>query len=462
MIKKQKRKFDFDAFVLIGQILDSKDSLFKINDSNFLSFGDPKPIQNNSSVSDYSEDNNESSGREGSRKTFPELELSPSCPGLSASSYRYSGKIIPIGFDFCINQKIYKEIYVNLNGWCVLIDPDCSGTFNPSSIVSVDPSNNLNIEDSFQGSHVLLSVWFDSLTNSFQKPSNKFVYIPKENNTTKYTAEDLFSNPRNANEASQNSKSILEKVFKKHLNNDNLFEKIQQKDSNFQNGFSNITSKIFKNYAAGVRHYSGVDPNGELIKIIRWSSFLPIKNSQGNKIYQNIDSLMNILDFELIIFSSGEIQYRYSGQRIIDLKLDASEPKIGIFLGGKNNFKNFIEYKGLVGGKNFILSNGYLFKYFPDELNTPVNKSFLKNLGAKEIVSKECFNDQKTFIFDKEQYVEYPSMIPSNTVESNDPYVSSLGRNMSHKNGIKIKRSLSAGLMESVLEIHEAEERKTK
>lgn len=207
-----------------------------------------------------------------SQKIFESPESVPDNEFATAGTYaityasvtgsQYLGYSIkePIGFDFELNGKVYKEFAVATAGWMMLRDPDGGSTtsnfylelLDNTLVGSTQPSDNDWIKTSFSYDHVLLAPWFDKNIPIATTPAELRDYY--------YT------------NISTSQLSLI------------------------QNG---LDSRIYPYDAIdrGVRYVNGYDSQKGKYLLVRWTT------SQ--------DGYDDRLKFEVALYENGRIEYRY-------------------------------------------------------------------------------------------------------------------------------------------------------
>lgn len=218
--------------------------------------------------------------------------------GLCDDGYSSATTPALIGFNFSFDNLTYTQFVANANGWMVLVDPH-SGSFTPTEVLlgTVDPSEsgipspppwvNGNIKPTFGSNAVLLAPWFDDLRNVTNKSSQ------------------LTSTPFNYSNA-----------------------QVAQIDAGL------LTPPIFLNPSSyGVSYFNDIRSTKGRRLIVRWSSA------------SNYTSPESVLKFEVVIYESGLIEYRYTPRIAINKPPVGSQfegATIGIFMPkGTNRWRDF-------------------------------------------------------------------------------------------------------------------------
>lgn len=82
--------------------------------------------------------------------------------------------IIDIGFDFKMDGNSYRQLIVDVNGWCCLIDPNY--TFSLTDILTLGfPGSNNLIRDDIAHTDILLAPWFDDLRNCWRYSNDSWL-----------------------------------------------------------------------------------------------------------------------------------------------------------------------------------------------------------------------------------------------------------------------------------------------
>lgn len=242
--------------------------------------------------------------------------------GQGTSDDAYSSVTSPfqIGFDFSFDNITYKQFVANVNGWMVLVDPN-SGSFSPFEVLISGSSNNTEsgvlsppawqnpiIRPTFTSNAVLLAPWFDDLRNvanvATQLESSPFNY-----STTKVAriAAGLEPPP-----IFLNQKSYGVSYFHDHRS-----------------------------------------PKGRRL-IVRWSEI------------SNYQMPSSVIKFEVVIYESGTIEYRYTPRLSISKPPVGSQYEgatIGIFMpNGTNRFRDFSVGLGYrEGSRQEYVYGGYTY-----------------------------------------------------------------------------------------------------
>lgn len=184
---------------------------------------------------------------------------------------------IPIGFDFYFNQKKYTRFVASTNGFLVLREESDVGAFNITDYVTTSNINS-QIVSQFTTKGVLLCAWFDDIKNAYT---------------------DL----------SQLSISASDKL------------KIQK-------GID-LPPVSLNPSQSSLRYVNTVNKEGQKCLVVRWKSFSNY-NTNAN----------NIVTFEIIIYESGKIEFRYNSKvSLSSFGSDATNEgaTIGIFINDTLN-----------------------------------------------------------------------------------------------------------------------------
>src|ERR1700675_4820690 len=90
----------------------------------------------------------------------------PGSAGVGGAS-RAISNVIPIGFNFSIDNITYKNFVANTSGWMALVQ---GSSFTASTIVGTTWEN-ASINATFTSQSVLLAPWFDDLVNVANDPT---------------------------------------------------------------------------------------------------------------------------------------------------------------------------------------------------------------------------------------------------------------------------------------------------
>ena len=189
----------------------------------------------------------------------------------------------PIGFDFKLDSITYKNIIVSTNGWVILVDP-ASSIAVPSTIATHCMStqyDNTTIISQFvdgfgaQKYHALLCPWFDDLRNMFSDQQELLTAL----GTPSVTQQNL------VNEGKA------------------------------------IPNVAYNQVNAGVKYINTIAKNGGRCLVIRWHSM------------SNFADSSTLLNFDLVIYENGTIEFRYKPNSSIHTSDPLVEgATIGIFL----------------------------------------------------------------------------------------------------------------------------------
>jgi hypothetical protein len=240
--------------------------------------------------------------------------------------------VYPLGFDFSFDGMVYKAFVANANGWMVLVDPTL-GSFTASEVL-LEPSHpwkNFAINPTFTSNAVLLSPWFDDLRN---------VCNP---------ATQLESSPFNF------SATKVQRIL----------AGLEPAPTQY-NQVSYGVSLCYDTRSAKGRR-----------TVIRWNSL------------SNYLSPSTVLQFEVVIYENGTIEYRYVPRSAISLQASVVEgATIGIFMPrGTNRFRDFsigLGYRDdarqehVHGG--YTYTSAYLDQEAPNQEDYPASASYTINL----------------------------------------------------------------------------------
>lgn len=190
---------------------------------------------------------------------FPiDSKLMEYVPGAAGSSGAFDqSETLDIGFTFSFDNIDYQKIYVNTNGWAVLLDPTQSvGTFAVSDVLTGNQDQNETIKIQFTGpsggpiNHTLLAPWFDSLQSIYRSADDAAALI--------------------------GSASLI---------------KIKLGEM--------LVPRIINSSTGGLKFYRRDSFSGGRCFVIRWNSFILGSVS------------LHSVTFDLVIYENGKIEFRY-------------------------------------------------------------------------------------------------------------------------------------------------------
>jgi len=331
---------------------------------------------------------------------FPiDSKLMEYVPGLAGSSGAIDqSETLDIGFTFSFDNINYQKIYVNTNGWAVLLDPtQVVGTFTVNDVLAGTQDQNETIKIQFIGpsggpiNHTLLAPWFDSL---------KSVY-------------------RNVDDVTSLSSSTVSKIKLGEI----------------------LAPGIINSSTGGLKFYRGDSFSGGRCFVIRWNSFI-LGNVSPNSV-----------TFDLVIYENGKIEFRYAPISFSDETIGSAT--IGVFgYGGiasmsgpetaryrdfgylikRSNLDIRQIYKngGTAGSpfSNYVMSDlvvnnewpaspmgemGAIFHFSP-----PVNH---RHVTRRDIPSNDgrlspggLFDDRKSIVYGQTETTSFPVGLPTNYV----------------------------------------------
>ena len=375
-------------------------------------------------------------------------------PGVIGTEFSaISNAFIDIGFNFVFDGKTYTKLCVSSCGFCVLVDPSISYASTAAlmgDVLDVAASfyRNTTIKTTITGNNIVVAPWWDFLRNVFRYP--------------------------------------------KGANQDLYFTSLQGPPLPYVTYSDVISGKFLMpsgidSTLGGVKYFRANSTQYGKALAIRWKSF---------SVYGAPGTSENIITFDLIIYNSGMIEFRYSPRSFTGINIEEAAT-IGIFKnnttyrdfgqilktddtnarprhvnGGASWNSSFTDYDSAESDyANYTVSlNTFehwpaagtdkcaIFRFSPPSNRRTQNRTVLPMRAATPFIrgSKDSsvFNDQKTIPFsdtNTNQLIEYPSMIPAsmNTAAFGNPYtVADLFRSGS----IQISRvTVPACLSDSIL-----------
>lgn len=357
-------------------------------------------------------------------------------PGIDDSDAEVS-----IGFPFTFDGKTHNRVYVNTNGWCVLISPDYTGShvnINSHVLTTGVTYANDDISSSFSEDHVVIAPWFDDLRNVYAtlRDSGADTYA----STVGYPA------------------SVLE------LSEFGKYEVPPGIDSS----------------GAGVKYCQGVDAFGKFL-LIRWKSFA------------NYTSPYNIVYFDVTLRENGVIRFGYAPKIVKAPEPATVGATVGVFSHGLNRFRDFsIHLRRNDDTRNIDVNGGCIHDAGYSDIDlgsysTPVaygvsldvsrhwpgqttfGASFVfapparrrmtsrtdvsrRDANTRVISSPGLFDDRKTVPF-VECQVEYPSMMPVSLLTQRGYGVSDEGfsTGLFTSGSIRVERSVTPGMYDQIV-----------
>lgn len=234
--------------------------------------------------------------------------ISPSLPSISESDVDdMISESVSIGFNFIFNGRIYDRFVACTNGWIILRSVTDTSPFDlndyflsaggspPAVVIPGYPSGgsgpgynrNERIKPDFIPRGVLICPWFDNLRNA--------------------------------------ATNIQDLDFPDPLSNYIPTAATDEEKIRVQRGFD-FPPNSFDEVEGGVRYANKRDPAGRNCLIVRWTSL----SSNANP--------LAVLNFEVIIYENGEIEFRYGKTRPVDKDIPMSSDlkresaTIGIFV----------------------------------------------------------------------------------------------------------------------------------
>lgn len=325
-------------------------------------------------------------------------------PLLGSASIGYaddaSSEMVDIGFDFLFDDKTYKKIVVNTNGWVALVDPTENSVSDvQTSLMAGSSWQNEQIHANLTTDSVLLCAWFDDLRNVGQVSSD----------------------------AITNATTRLRQRY----------------------GYD-VPSILYNNAEFGVKMFRQENSRFGRRTIVRWNSLSDYGNAS------------TVIKFELVLYENGMIEYRYVPRRSITLYETTSggnfieDATIGIFAPGTNRFRDFswglgrgddarqqYEYGGAVYSSTFtdeaydtysattyakeyvwtlrpathwpgLSTMGTIFKFSPpSNRRKTLPRKLIRELDSTKETSLERFyDDRKSAPYISGVVVNYPTTLP--------------------------------------------------
>jgi hypothetical protein len=362
-----------------------------------------------------------------------EMQYMPDSAGLEASSTGSS--VISLGFDFDFNGIVHNEIYVNVNGWCALIDP--ASTFSTSDVLTGTVKENARIKDQFVKNHVVLAPWFDNLMSVYRSAD-----IAASGSLISTETRDLMK---------------LGKIP-------------------YNTGIDGTS--------AGLKYKKGTCKNGKYV-CIRWKLFA----YDGATVKNNIS-------FDLVVYENGTIEFRYAPREFNAYALEENA-SIGVFmwggattgLGYSGRYRDFgyelkkdnrgrcknggaLYYSGFADADLYpslaqttytaslntcfhwpgVGSAGAIFKFSPPLLKRRITRKEISKLDANKFFSPVGeFDDQKIVMFNT-QSISYPSGLPIDFIVSSHYPAAQLHQNLLSSGSIEISRVVTKSMFDNFLE----------
>jgi hypothetical protein len=247
-------------------------------------------------------------------------------PGLGDQRDGLSAPL-PIGFDFQLDNIVYKKFVVSSHGWLALVDPTV--TFTPSQVLASNAASatrsSASIRATFTSNAVLLAPWFSD--------SRTLVDDPTE-------LSGFFSD---------------------------------DKVTRIQHGLDPLPPFV-NQVAFGVRYFTDVrSPKGRRL-VVRWA----IESGFGE------NTASSVLSFEAVVYESGTIEFRYV-PRVNNAGFVAAEKAtVGVFMpGGTNRFRDFAADMGYRdGARQLYVYGGFVFSSAFTDPAVPFAVPFAANLNA--------------------------------------------------------------------------------
>jgi hypothetical protein len=362
---------------------------------------------------------------------------------------------VDLGFDLLFEDKSYRKVYVDSNGYCILIEPgfDVSG-FNPSTECGAG-SDNTGIKDVFAHNHLMLAPWNDDLRNCWRSLDGK--------NSSGTEALYYLFNLGLISHGYSGGLTDQDKIVVQSL----------------AQGLSVMPPGI-ESAIGGVKIYRGNSSNGSYV-LLRWKSFAYWTDP------------INIVKFDVVLYENGVIEIRYS-PKITGGRVSQEGATMGIFCyGGRTGFPRYRDLapyiknnagdsrtRSINGGYPYdgsytdapakytvslnVYDNwpgqaefGAVFRLSPPRIRRRSNRSIVtlrdsqSFLRTSDSLDSSFFDDQKSLPFTV-QNVEYPSMVPSSYKTSGNSSLPESITELYQSGSIVVNRQFNSGLYESILQ----------
>lgn len=228
-------------------------------------------------------------------------------PGGSGAYMTFSPDL-PIGFNFRFNNRTYKTFVASTSGWVVLRDSEDANDFDIADYFGDDyGAVNDEINQQFTTNGVLLCPWADNLGLTY-------------------------------------------------LNVDDVYDSLVSDDQKFALKKGLITPvNVLNNVDGGLRYATTTNKDGSRCLVIRWKARSTLFNNAGGLEWT---THAPIIRFELVLYESGRVEYRYdkritittSEESLSDTRFEHAT--IGVFI-------------------NDHPIDGWRFRDFADGLNNP-------------------------------------------------------------------------------------------
>lgn len=346
---------------------------------------------------------------------------------------------LEIGFTFQFDQKKYNNLLIATNGWAILVDDVSDSSQDGTAgqdVFGISKSATASaptlIMDSFGSTkHILLCPWFDDMRTVARLPNDSAV-----------------SAYLSAIEVTQEEISLGKKIFP-----------------------PGIDSTL-----GGIKYYRGVSHDRGKCLVVRWKTFARFTGAY------------NVVNFDLVLYESGEIEFRYIPRSLLrGFEVDESAA-IGIFANGESvsqpRYRDMSVFVGAKDARGNYENGGAIYKTgytdpsngtkFNSSLDTYNNWPGQGQFGAifslsppalkrRQIRSAVSLRSSVTFaggysMFDDRNVipfvtgtVEYPSMLPVNFKVDNESDQPQAINRLFQSGSIRVTRVVKSGLYESPL-----------
>lgn len=333
---------------------------------------------------------------------FPiDSKLMEYVPGAAGSSGAIDqSETLDIGFTFSFDNIDYQKIYVNTNGWAVLLDPtQVVGTFTVGDVLTGTQDQNETIKIQFVGpsggpiNHTLLAPWFDSLQSVYRSADDAAALI--------------------------GSASLV---------------KIKLGEM--------LVPRIINSSTGGLKFYRGDSFSGGRCFVVRWNSFILGSTS------------LHSVTFDLVIYENGKIEFRYAPISFSEETIGSAT--IGVFgYGGiasmsgpetaryrdfgylikRSNLDIRQIYKngGTAGSpfSNYVMSDlavnnewpaspmgemGAIFHFSPPVNHRHVTRRDIPSNDDGRLSTGGLFDDRKSIVYGQTETTSFPVGLPTNYV----------------------------------------------
>jgi hypothetical protein len=375
------------------------------------------------------------------------------------------GAFLDIGFSFTMDDIVFQRIYVNVNGYAILVNSSIGETNLPNSMLKSVYNNSYLRSSSdpyplpFPYSslppyerHILLAPWWDDLRNT-SRDIAKDIQDP----TTNYNLSDYLST---------------------------YYPGVPVSD--FTSG-KVPTPPAVDPSSGGVKYFIGSDLRRGRVFVARWKSWGWYYYRDGGH-----TSGYNIVYYDIVIYETGEIEFRYN-PRLVNGFDNYESATIGIFQSSEN-YRDFgpllkkdttnpranhpnggVSWNGTFtdtvtlgesGTAKYTISLntfnhwpgqgqfGAIFRFSPPKARRKTGKSIVSIRDGASFANSSgtsFFDDQHTIPF-VAQSVEYPSMLPSSFKTTSNSSQTETITELYQSGSITVNRVFTSGLFDSVLE----------